>query len=134
MADTMELRVITPERVVFSGQVEMVVARAVDGELGILPRHAPLVCVLRPGVLRAKQQRIELRMAVSGGFMQVRPDRVVILADAAERADEIDIARALAAKRRAEERLRSQRGDIDHARAKAALERAIARLRAAGEM
>jgi len=128
---TLRLEVVTQERVVFEGDVEMVIAPGVEGELGILPRHAPLMTALTTGILRAKRGEEEIVMAVSGGFMEVQPDRVVVMADAAERAEEIDVARAEAARRRAEARLRSRQERVDFARAEAALRRAMVRLKVA---
>jgi F-type H+-transporting ATPase subunit epsilon len=125
---TTRLEIVTAERVVFSDDVDVVVAPGVEGELGILPHHAPLMSMLLPGELRVRKGGEELYLAIAGGFLEVRPDRVIVLADAAERAEEIDIARAEAAKRRAEERLKVHPPELDVARAEAALRRAIARL------
>jgi len=122
------LEIVTAERVIFSDDVDVVVAPGVEGQLGILPHHAPLMTMLLPGELRVRKGREEFFLAISGGFLEVRPDRVIVLADAAERAEEIDIARAEAAKRRAEERLKHPTPEIDVARAEAALRRAVARL------
>jgi F-type H+-transporting ATPase subunit epsilon len=122
------LEIVSAERVVFSDDVDVVVAPGVEGQLGILPHHAPLMTMLLPGELRVRKGGEEFYLAISGGFLEVRPDRVIVLADAAERAEEIDIARAEAAKRRAEERLKHPTPEIDAARAEAALRRALARL------
>lgn len=128
---TVKLEVVTVERVVFSDDVDVIVAPGVEGQLGILPHHAPLMTTLQPGELLIKKGGEEVSLAISGGFLEVRPDRVIVLADAAERADEIDIARAEAAKQRAEERLRQPAPGIDEARAEVALRRALMRLRVA---
>jgi F-type H+-transporting ATPase subunit epsilon len=120
--------IVTAERLVFSDQVDQVVAPGTEGELGILPHHSPLMTMLKPGEVRLKKGNEEISLAVAGGFLEVRPDHVIILADAAERADEIDAARAEAAKKRAQESLAHSATDIDKARAEAALRRAIARL------
>ncbi len=120
--------IVTAERLVYSDQVDEIVAPGTEGELGILPHHAPLMTMLKPGEVKLKKGTEEIYMAVSGGFLEVRPDHVIILADAAERADEIDAARAEAAKKRAQERLAMSATDVDKARAEAALRRAIARL------
>lgn len=125
-----KLDVVTAERVVYSGEVDMVIAPGVEGQLGILPQHAPLMTTLQPGELRIRKGGEEISLVVSGGFMEVRPDRIIVLADAAERADEIDIARAEAARKRAQEQLAQHHvTGVDEARAEAALHRAIARLR-----
>jgi len=124
--------IVTAERVVYSEEVDMVIAPGVEGELGILPHHTPLMTTLQMGELRVKKDGEEFSLAISGGFLEVRPDRVIVLADAAERAEEIDIARAEEAKRRAEERLyESHAPGIDEARAQAALQRSLARLKVA---
>ncbi len=124
------LEIVTAERVVFSEDVDAVVAPGIEGELGILPHHAPLMTMLQPGELRVRKGGEELFLVVSGGFLEVRPDRVIVLADAAERVEEIDIARAEEAKRRAEERLSMPAApELDLARTEAALRRSIARLK-----
>lgn len=133
MRDTFHLEVITPERTVFSDEVEMVVVPAVQGNLGVLPNHTPLMTMLQPGVVRIRKEGEEIRMAVTGGFFDARPDKVTVLADAAELAEEIDVERARAAYQRALARLRSGDPGVDVARAQAALDRAAARLRAAGQ-
>ena len=128
---TIRLDIVTAERVVFSDDVDVIVAPGTEGQLGVLPHHAPLMTMLEPGELLAKKGGEEFSMVVSGGFMEVRPDRVIILADAAERAEEIDIARAEAAKKRAQERLSHPEPGIDTALAEAALRRALARIEVA---
>src|SRR5215213_11636656 len=97
----LRLEVVTAEREVFADDIDMVVAPGGEGELGILPRHAPLLSTLQPGVLRLKKDGEETLMAVSGGFIQVYKDRVLVLADTAERADEIEETRAEEARTRA---------------------------------
>ncbi len=124
--------IVSAERMVFSGEVDMLIAPGTEGQLGILPHHAPLMTILQPGGLRLKTGKDEILMAISGGFLEVRPDGVIVLADAAERAEEIDIARAEAARRRARELLdRGYVEGVDHARAEAALHRSLARLKVA---
>lgn len=126
------LDIVTAEQAVYSEEVEMVIAPGVEGQLGILPHHIPLMTTLQAGELRIKKGGEEISLAISGGFLEVRPDRVVILADAAERAEEIDVARAEAAKRRAQERLAEKHVyEIDGARAEAAIRRSLARLKVA---
>lgn len=127
-----KLDVVTAERVVYSDNVDMVVAPGFEGQLGILPHHTPLMTTLLPGELRIKKGGEEASLVISGGFLEVRPDKVVVLADTAERADEIDVERAEAARKRAQERLSHQRElGIDGARAEASLRRSLARLRVA---
>ncbi len=125
---TIKLDVVTAERVVFSDEVDVIVAPGVEGQLGILPHHAPLMTMLQPGELLVRRSGGELSIAVTGGFLEVRPDRVIILADAAERAEDIDIRRAEEAKRRAEERLSEHAPGADMAQAEAALHRALVRI------
>jgi F-type H+-transporting ATPase subunit epsilon len=127
----MRCEVVTAERVVYSADVNLVVAPGIEGQMGILPHHAPLMTALTYGELLIRREGEEdVLMAIGGGFMEVRGDHVTVLADSAERAEEIDAARAEAARRRAEERLRQrQREDIDFARAEAALRRSLVRLR-----
>ena len=129
---TIKLDIVTAERVVFSEDVDVVVAPGVEGELGILPRHAPLMTTLREGELRIKSGGKESFLCLSGGFLEVRPDKIVILADTAERCEEIDMARAEEAKRRAETRLLEHKApEVDVARAEAALLRSLTRLKIA---
>jgi F-type H+-transporting ATPase subunit epsilon len=128
---TTRLDIVTAEREVFSDDVDEVVAPGVEGQLGILPHHAPLMTTLLPGELLVKKGGEEFYLAISGGFIEVRPDRVIVLADAAERVEEIDIARAEEAKRRAEKRLAEHEPGVDTARAEAALRRSLIRLQVA---
>ena len=130
--DKIRLDIVTAERSVYSDDVDEVIAPGIEGQLGILPHHTPLMTMLQPGELIAKKGGEEFSLVVSGGFMEVRPDRVIVLADSAERADEIDITRAEEAKRRAQQRL-SERyvPEVDSARAEAALRRSLIRLRIA---
>ncbi|MBI4180528.1 MAG: F0F1 ATP synthase subunit epsilon [Chloroflexi bacterium] len=127
-----KLEVVSAERIVYSDEVDVVIAPGIDGQLGILPHHAPLMTTLTMGELRAKKANEEFSLAISGGFLEVRPDRVIVLADAAERAEEIDLARAEAAKLRAEERISHPTPNLDLARAEASLRRALTRLKVAG--
>ena len=130
---TIRLDIVTAEQLVFSADVDVVIAPGIDGEMAILPRHAPLMTMLQLGELRVRQEGEEFSLAVTGGFLEVRPDRVTVLADAAERAEDIDAARAEEAKRRAEERLAGRVSETDTARAEAALRRSLIRLRVAAK-
>ena len=107
------LEIITAERVVYSETVSVVVAPGVIGELGVLPNHTGLLTMLRPGQLRVVKDEDESYLAVSGGFLEVLGNRVTVLADTAEQADEIDIERAETALRRAKERVASAPSDLD---------------------
>ncbi|MTI80597.1 MAG: F0F1 ATP synthase subunit epsilon [Firmicutes bacterium] len=133
MAKTQRLDLVTPEKVVFSEEVEFVVTPGVEGELGFLPEHTPLVSALKTGVLKVQQEGKTFKVATSGGFVEVKNSRVVVLADTAEREDQIDVERAEEAKKRAEERLAKGSQEIDESRAEAALQRALARLNATGK-
>lgn len=128
----LSVEVVTAERQVLAEHdVDMVVAPAALGQVGILPRHAPLLTTLQPGELRIKKDGAESEYALTGGFLQVNQDRVLILADAAERAEEIDAERAEAARRRAEQALtEAQRAGVPTqvAAARAALRRSMVRL------
>ena len=128
---TFRLEIVTAERMVFADDVSEVVAWGTEGQLGILPHHAPLMTMLQPGDLLIKRDNEEEYLAISGGFLEVRPDKVIILADACERAEEIDITRAEAAKRRAEATLKERPPEVDTAAAEAALRRSLARLKVA---
>ena len=123
------LDIVTAERAVYSEDVDVVIAPGIEGQLGILPHHAPLMTTLEPGELLVRKGGEEISLAIAGGFLEVRPDRIIVLADAAERSDEIDLARAEEAKRRAEERLAHPVAEVDISRAEAALRRSLARLR-----
>jgi len=128
---TFKLEIVTAERMVFSDEVSALIAWGVEGQLGILPHHAPLMTMLQPGDLMIRKDKGEEYLAISGGFLEVRPDKVIILADACERVDEIDIARAEEAKKRAQETLKVAPLTVDAAVAEAALRRSIARLKVA---
>jgi len=129
----LHVEIVTAEKVVYSAEgVDEVVAPGSEGEFAVLPQHAAFITMLAPGEMRIiRSGSDEEVMAITGGFFEVRNDRVVILADAAERAEEIDIARAEAARRRAEESLREKVELADLAQTQAALMRALARLRVA---
>src|SRR5690554_4446462 len=115
---TVAVSIVTPDGPVYEDHVEMISTKAVSGELGILPGHVPLVAPLAIGSIRLKKEGKTDYVAVSGGFLEVRPDKVTILAQTAEKAEEIDINRAIAAKKRAEERLRQiNQTNIDFKRA-----------------
>lgn len=130
MAITTQLDIVSAEKEIFSGLVEMVVASAELGEIGIIPGHAPLLSLLRPGEVRVTLPGGEKELFyVSGGMLEVQPHHVTVLADAAERADDINEAAALAAKARAEEAIANKHADIDHSLAAAELTRALAQIR-----
>jgi F-type H+-transporting ATPase subunit epsilon len=131
MAITTHLDIVSAEKEIFSGVVEMVVATGELGEIGITPGHAPLLTVLKPGEIRVIRQGGEQDVYyVSGGMLEVQPYYVTVLADAVERADNLDEAAALAAKARAEEMIANKDAELDYSVAAAELARAVAQLRA----
>ena len=131
MADTFELELATPERLLMREQVSEAQIPGSNGYLGILPGHAPLLSELMPGYMSYTSGGRKFFLAIRGGFVEVLPDKVRVLADAAERAEEIDVQRAEAALKRAQERLTEPHVEIDVARALSAMHRAEARLEAA---
>jgi F-type H+-transporting ATPase subunit epsilon len=128
---TFRLEIVTAEKMIYSDDVSAIVAWGVEGQLGILPHHSPLMTILQPGDLMIRKDKDEEYLAISGGFLEVRPDKVILLADACERADEIDIARAEEAKKRAEDALKAGVPVADAAAAEAALRRSLIRLKVA---
>ncbi|MDE2092100.1 MAG: F0F1 ATP synthase subunit epsilon [Gammaproteobacteria bacterium] len=129
MSTTFHVDIVSAERAIFSGSAQMVFAPAEMGELGITPRHAPLLTRLKPGSVRVKTDNDEQVFYVSGGILEIQPHLVTVLSDTALRARDIDEAAALEAKRRAEEALASQAAEVDIVRAQAELAEAMARLR-----
>ncbi|TCT26411.1 ATP synthase F1 subcomplex epsilon subunit [Melghiribacillus thermohalophilus] len=125
---TLTVSVVTPDGPVLEDQYEMVSCKAESGELGILPGHIPLVAPLAISAVRLKKDNKTEKIAVSGGFLEVRPDKVTVLAQAAEKPSDIDVERARKAKERAERRLQAKQDDIDFKRAELALKRALNRL------
>ena len=136
---TIKLEVVSPDQMVCSEDIAMLIVRSTGGELGILPRHAPLVTGLMPHAMRIKPEGggEERLIAVSGGFMEVTPEKITVLANSAETAESIDVERARKGYRRAKERIEEfkrsgpEASRIDIHRAEIALQRAIARLKAA---
>ena len=127
------LRVVSVERSLFEGEVEFIIANGADGELGVLARHAPLMTILKPGPLRIQEVMggPEQLLFVGGGFLEVLPDRVTVLADVAEHADEISIERAEEARHRAQEKLAGTLTTAEETEFQNALAMAEARLRLA---
>ncbi len=130
--DKLKLEIVTPRGAVFSGEVEEAHASGSEGDFGVLPGHAPLMTMLRVGALVARADGKPNYFFVGSGFAEVSWKGMIILADSAERAEDIDVARAMAAKQRAEERL-AKIENLDFIRAQSALERAVARIRVAEE-
>lgn len=128
MAENFQLQIITPDRVFYEGEASMVEFTSVDGEMGVYKHHIPLTTVLAPGVVTITEENGKKDAAIHAGFVQILGDKVTFLAEIAEWPDEIDIARAQAAKARAEERLRNHSAEIDMARAEIALKKALVRL------
>ncbi|MDX1815263.1 MAG: F0F1 ATP synthase subunit epsilon [Thermodesulfobacteriota bacterium] len=132
MASTIRLELVTPARLLVSEEVDEVIAPGYEGEFGVLPDHTPFLAILSIGVLRYRKNSREWKIAVGGGFAEVTPDRVVILADVAEKAEEIDVDRARRAHGRAEAALKDLvMDDAEFDKMNSALQRSIARLSAA---
>ena len=129
MAMTIHVDIVSAEKEIYSGRAEIVFAPLVTGEVGILPRHAPLLARMKPGEVRVRTGTEELFFYVSGGLLEVQPYVVTVLADTALRARDLDEAAALNAKERAEEALRNRQANIDYAKELAQLSEAIAQLR-----
>lgn len=136
---TIKLEIVSPDKVVYSADISMLIVRSTAGELGVLPHHAPMVAGLLPHAMRVKIEGDESLIAVAGGFMEVQPEKITVLASAAELPIDIDVNRAQQAYERAKRRLEAfkagQQTDetpIDEARAEAAMRRAMARLAVSG--
>jgi F-type H+-transporting ATPase subunit epsilon len=128
----LQLEIVTPERQVYSDTVDSVQVPGSEGELGVLPHHAPLVSTLGVGELRFRKDGVEESFAIVGGFLQVRPDKVVVLAETADMASEIDLEKAQEARREAERALETGYHEgADLAAARAALQQALLRIRVA---
>ena len=128
----LQLEIVTPERLAYSDTVDSVQLPGSEGELGVLPHHAPLVSTLGVGELRIRKGGAEESFAIVGGFLQVRPDRVVVMAETADLASDIDLEKAQEARREAEQALESgYREGADLAAARAALQQALLRIRVA---
>ena len=131
MAEQIQLEIVTPEKKVLSEPVDIVVAPGEEGEFGVLHNHTPFLAKLKVGELRFRIGGTVRYIAIMGGYAEVLPDKVTVLATAAEEATDIDVIRAKAARERAERRLKEARDRLEFARAEAALQRAIARLKVA---
>ena len=127
----LHLEIVTAEKLVYQDDVDMVIAPAADGEVGILPHHAPLLTTLQVGELRVKKGGSEQSLLIAGGFMEVSNGRVTVLADAAEHAEDIDVQRAEEARRRAQESLANRSNVESELAAQAAMRRATVRIRIA---
>jgi F-type H+-transporting ATPase subunit epsilon len=127
----LQLEIVSPERRVFTDEVDMVVVPGRNGQLGILPHHTPLISSLGVGELRIKKGGTEQSLLISGGFVEVRPDKVIVMADLAEHSDEIDEAKAAAARKQAQAELEAAKDPVDIARVRAALQTALMRERIA---
>ena len=123
-----KLRIITPDRVFYEGTADMIEFNTTEGEIGVLPGHIPMTVIIKPGVLTITEKDEVKEAALHSGFVEILPDRMTILAEVVEWPGEIDLERAEAAKRRAEERIKSHTPETDMARAVTALMRAIARI------
>jgi len=132
MAEKLKLDVVTPYGLVFSEEVDEIIATGSEGEFGVLPDHVPFLTTLKIGVLTFRKGSESGYIFINSGYAEVGPDRVTLLADSAERSDAIDMERAKEAMKRAEERLKKKQ-EIDEARATSSLERALMRMQVAGK-
>lgn len=131
---TIQVDVVSAEAEVFSGQAEFVSLPGESGELGILPGHTPLITRIKPGAVRIQNGQNEELVFVAGGILEVQPNKITVLADTAIRVNDLDEARALEAKARAEENLKDNASDVDYARAQAELSVAVAQLAALAKL
>ncbi|HSI29005.1 MAG: F0F1 ATP synthase subunit epsilon [Methylophilus sp.] len=132
MANTVHIDVVSAEESIFSGEAEFVVAPAGAGEVGIYPNHAPMITTIKPGALRIKQtgDKDETVIYISGGMLEVQPGVITVLADTAIRGQDLDEAKAIAAKEAAEEALKNRSSEINYAAAQAELAEAVAQIQA----
>ena len=128
MADTFALKVVTPERIFFEGDAEMLEFNTTEGEIGIYKNHVPMTVIVAPGVMVMTLPEGEKKAALHAGFVEILQDRVTVLAELIEWPDEIDLERAESAAQRARERIAARADDVDLDRAEAALKRSLARI------
>ena len=133
MAEIFTVQIITPDRVFYEGEATMIEFNTEAGEIGVYPRHIPLTTVICPGVVTIHEESGEKKAAVHAGFAEILPDKVSLMAEIAEWADEIDLERAEEAKKRAEERIAEKAQDTDMDRAELALKKAVVRIKLAGK-
>lgn len=129
---TFNLQIISPTRIFFDGDATMVEMKTTEGEIGVLAGHIPLTAILTPGVMKIHQEDGTKEAALHDGFVEIRKDKVIVLAESCEWPDEIDLNRAEEAKERAENRIKSGRKDVDMLRAELALKKALTRIDLAG--
>lgn len=129
-----ELQIVTPERLIVSEQVDEIQVPGVEGYFGVLPGHTPFLAALAVGEMWYRKGQEKTYLSIAGGFAEVLPDRVTLLATLAERAEDIDVARAESARQRAEQRLAQPPADVDYERARLALQKAVARLQVASRI
>jgi len=128
MADLFKLQIITPERKFYEGEASMVELTTTEGDIGVYRNHIPMTAIVAPGILKIHEEGGVKNAALMSGFIEILPEKIVVMAEVVEWPDEIDTNRAEEAKVRAERRLKEQSGKIDNARAEAALRRALIRL------
>jgi len=136
MANTVHIDVVSAEESIFSGEAEFVVAPAAAGEVGIYPNHTPMITTVKPGSLRIQQtgESEETLIYVSGGMLEVQPGMITVLADTALRGNDLDEAKAVAAKEAAEEAMKDKASDMDYAKAQAELAEAVAQIQAIAKL
>ena len=127
MANIVDVEIITPDRVFYSGKATMIEFNTTEGEIGVLPNHIALTTVIAPGIVTISTEEEQIKAAVHAGFAEILPDKVTLLAEIAEWPDEIDVKRAQAAEERARERLEKKDANLDVMRAEIALKKALVR-------
>ena len=127
MANIVDVEIITPDRVFYSGKATMIEFNTTEGEIGVLPNHIALTTVIAPGIVTISTEEEQIKAAVHAGFAEILPDKVTLLAEIAEWPDEIDVKRAQAAEKRARERLEKKEANLDVMRAEIALKKALVR-------
>ena len=127
MANIVDVEIITPDRVFYSGKATMIEFNTTEGEIGVLPNHIALTTVIAPGIVTISTEEEQIKAAVHAGFAEILPDKVTLLAEIAEWPDEIDVKRAHAAEERARERLEKKDANLDVMRAEIALKKALVR-------
>ena len=128
MADLFKIQIITPERKFYEGDATMVELTTTEGEIGVYRGHIPMTAIIAPGILKIHEESGEKEAALMSGFLEILPEKIVIMAEVAEWPDEIDLNRAEEAKIRAERRLKEEGGEIDILRAETALKKALVRI------
>ncbi len=124
----LKIKIIKPQKIIMDAEFDNIIVPGKDGDFGVYPGHTPFISVIRPGILELYNNEETIKFAIHDGYVSVENDQVTILCELIEKEDEVDTARAEAARKRAEDRIKSQKEDIDYRRAEIALKKAMARL------